>query len=82
MDIQIRIDELILEGLSVQDPTLIHRAVELELARLIAADGLPLHFNQNESIAQLDGGAYDVSPTAGSDSIGTQVAQAIYGGVK
>jgi hypothetical protein len=83
MNINLHIERLVLDGLPIarSQGVLVQRAVETELARLLAADGL--------SPGLLGGGvlphvpAIDIQLTSGNDStvIGRQIAQSVHGGI-
>jgi hypothetical protein len=79
MDIEIVIDELVLENLTVQDPEVIREVIAGELGRLIANGGLPAHFSDGAAFSLLAAGPFEVPPFAAGESIGVQVAQTIYG---
>jgi hypothetical protein len=82
MSINVHIERLILDGLSVSDAQspIIGAAVERELARLLATGGLERSLQ--------DGGAWASVPvsniqlTAGKPAhLGQQIAAALYGGI-
>ena len=77
--IELHIEELVLHGFGLNDRQRIGAAVERELARLIAADGVPPSLAQDRYSARLDGSAFEVAPHAALDTIGAQIAQAVYG---
>jgi hypothetical protein len=78
--IEIQIDELILHGLAPGDRWAIGEAMQNELTRLIAEQGLtPL--NSNGEITRVNGGAFDVRPGSKSETIGAQIAQNVYQGL-
>lgn len=82
MNINVHIDRLILDGIDVprEQRPLLQMAVETELARLLAADGL--------APGLLTGGAVPYTPAEdirlareGDPSrLGEQIARAVYGG--
>ncbi|MBD2520627.1 hypothetical protein H6G93_37960 [Nostoc sp. FACHB-973] len=80
-DIQLHIEELVLHGFAASDRYLIGAAVQQELTRLFAENGVPPAINQNGEIGRLNGGAFNVPQGAKPEVIGIQVAQAIYGGL-
>ncbi len=81
-NVQVNIEELVLHGFDPGDRHRIGAAVERELARLFAEENLPSTFTQGGHVARLDGGAIQVAAGAPADRIGSQIAQAVYGGVK
>lgn len=81
MNVKLRIDELVLEGFAAGDRFRIAAAVEAELARLFAEQGVPPRLTIGAVVPSVDGGAFDVAAHARPSQIGAQVAQAVYGGL-
>jgi hypothetical protein len=79
--VELHIEELLLNGFAPQNRYRIGAAVEVELARLFAEHGMPSSLTQSAEVAHLDGGAFEVAPGSSAESIGNQVAQALYGGL-
>jgi hypothetical protein len=80
MNIQLHIEALVFHGFAALDRQAINAAVEQELGRLLAAQGVPPALAVGRAMARLDGGSFTVRPDAKPAHIGLQVAQAIYGG--
>lgn len=80
--LELHIDELILHGFAPSDRVDIRDAVQRELARLLTEQGVPRGLAQDGEISSLDGGSFDVAPGSRAESIGAQVAQAVYGGLE
>jgi hypothetical protein len=80
-DIDLDIDELVLHGFAPADGEQIGAAIRHELARLVAEQGLPAGLGTGAAIPRLDGGAFQVAAGATTDTIGAQVAHAVYGGL-
>jgi hypothetical protein len=76
-NIELNIEELVLHGFSPGDRHHIGEAVEQELTRLLADQGVPQSLERSGVIANMDGGAFEVAP--GSRA---QVAKAVYGGLR
>jgi hypothetical protein len=81
--IELRIDELVLHGFAPHDRARIGRAVEVELARLLAeaaAPGraLPPSLAANGAVLAAEGGVVHVAPAATPERVGGQVAGAVY----
>jgi hypothetical protein len=81
MTIDLHIDRLILSGFASIDREQLVVAVEQELSRLLAEDGTPAGWSVSGFAAHLDGGSFALTPDMSAESIGTQVARAIYGGI-
>ncbi len=83
MAIELRIDRLVLEGLplSAAQGALVQRAVELELARLLAEGGLAESWHAGGAVPQVQGGAITLSPGGSPAQMGAQIAQSVYSGL-
>ena len=79
--IELHIEELVLHGFPPTDRYALGGAVERELRRLLAEQGLPGWLAGGGGAAGVDGGAFDLAPEAQPDGIGAQVAQAVYRGL-
>lgn len=82
MKIEFHIDELMLHGFAARDRYRIGQAIERELARLLTVQGVPSTLTQSADIAKMNAGSFNVSSASKSATIGAQVAQAVYGGLK
>ncbi len=78
-EIHLHIEELVLHGFAPGDKHAISEAVQQELARLISAQ--PLSAHKNVSLAQIDGGSFQMKNNARPASVGEQIAGAIHGGL-
>jgi hypothetical protein len=81
MNLELHIEELVLHGFARKDRGRIQRAIEQELTRLFAEQGIPNSLSHHQEIQQLQGGSFDVRAGMGVEAIASQVAQAIYGGI-
>lgn len=83
MNINVHIERLILDGLPVagsQTPML-QAAVEAELARLLAADGLGSKLRAGGEMPSVKAGNIQMASDSAPDDLGRQIAQAVYGGI-
>jgi hypothetical protein len=78
--IEIQIEELVLHGFAPSDRASIGEAVQRELTRLVAEQGLA-SLNHDVEIARVNGGAFDVKPGARSETMGVQIAQSVFQGL-
>lgn len=78
--IELYIEELVLHGFAPGDRYRIGDAVERELARLFAEQGVPPSLVQEAEVARLDAGAFKIAPGARGGAVGAQVAHKVYGG--
>jgi hypothetical protein len=79
-NIEIDIEELVLHGFAPSDRTSIGEAVQRELTRLLAEQGLA-SMNHNVEMARVNGGAFDVRLDSKSETIGAQIARNVYRGL-
>lgn len=79
--IDLRIDELVLEGFAPDARLRIGAAVERELARLLAEAPLSRAVASHDGAARLDGGALHAAPGASPEQVGAAVARAVHGGL-
>ncbi len=83
MNINVNIERLVLEGVSVppsQRP-LLQAAVEAELGRLLTAEGLSAGLRSGGVVPRVLGGTIQLSPESNPTQLGQQIAQAVYGGI-
>lgn len=82
LNVSLHIERLVLDSTFAHlDRDALGAAVEAELARLLTEGGAPLVFLHDARIPRLDGGSFDVAPGAGTEAVGKQVAQHVYGGL-
>jgi hypothetical protein len=79
--VDLHIDELVLQGFATEDRLSIGDAVQRELSRLIAESGLAELQGRPVEMEQIDAGRFQAAPGARAQSIGTQVAGAVYRGI-
>lgn len=79
--IEVTIDELVLHGFAASDRYAIAEAVQRELARLVAAQGVSPSLARGGETACLNGGAFPAVPGMGGDKLGSLVAQGVYRGL-
>jgi hypothetical protein len=80
-NIHLQIDEMVVDGVNIENAETLGRIVEAELARLIAANGLSIVqvkglANQDKRIDSVKGGSITVSE--GDRTLGTNIASSIY----
>ncbi len=83
MNIRLRIDRLVLEGIPLERnafPTL-QMAVESEFARLLAEGGLAEGLQNGGSIPVVSAGKVQLEPRSGPGYLGRQIARAVYQGI-
>jgi hypothetical protein len=81
-EIELQIDELVLHGFAAGDRRRIGRALERELARLLAhgaaGGAIPRALTTDGALAFGDGGVVHLAAGASPEVAGAQVAQAVY----
>ncbi len=81
-NIELNIEELVLHGFSPGDRHRIGEAVERELTRLLADQGVPQSLERGGEIVNMYGGAFEVAQGSRAQVVGAQVAKAVYGGLR
>jgi hypothetical protein len=82
MGIDVHIEELVLHGFAPAERDRIAEAVQLELSRLMTAKGQANFLKKPLSLERIDGGAFKVQAGAKPDTTGTQIARAVYRGMR
>ncbi len=83
MNINLNIEQLILDGIDLprhQRPQL-QAAIETELGRLLAADGLTPRLQAGGAVPHVPAGAIQLTGENNPTHLGHQIAQAVYGGL-
>lgn len=75
-DLELHIEQLVLRGFAPGDRASIGEAVQQELARLLTQQGLP-GLAHGASIGRIDGGSFQVAPSARGPAVGVQLARAV-----
>jgi len=78
MDLELNIEELRLHGFRGSDREKIAAAVQAELERLFAKEGLPAALKNGGEI-RLEGGRFSVPGGVSAEQAGVQVARQMYG---
>lgn len=79
--IKLYIDELVLHGFDVHDQYGVGVALESELQRLFAEQGIPPSLGKGGIRPDLQSDGANLNSKAGADVIGAHIAQSIYGGM-
>lgn len=80
-NIELHIEELVLHGFAPGDRSRIGEAVEGELTRLLTERGVPPFLMRGGETGRLDVGTFEVTSGSRAEKLGSQVAQAVYGGL-
>jgi hypothetical protein len=82
MNLELQIEDLVLDGFPAADKDRIGRALQAELERLFAEEGVPPSLGSGGDVALPDNGSLKVAPNASPEAVGAQVARALYGGMR
>ncbi len=77
--VQIHIDALVLHGFAPADRYRIADAVQIELTRLFAEQGVSAALQHGGEASRLQAAAINVTPSMRGETIGAQVARSVYG---
>ncbi len=80
--IELHIAELVLHGLGSGDYNRLTAAIEQELARLLAEQGIAPHLQQGADISVPDGGTFDAALDSPPEAAGARIAQAVHRGLR
>ena len=83
MKIQLHIERLILDGLPIErrDASIVQAMVETELQRLLSTEGLAPTLLSGGAMHAAPGGSIQLTSETNPAQVGTQIAQAVYGGL-
>jgi hypothetical protein len=79
---ELHIEELVLHGFAPGDRAVIGAAMQQELGRLFAEQGVPRSLSQANDFARMPGGTVSIAPGMRPAAIGAQIAQSLYGGLQ
>lgn len=79
--VELRIDELIVEGFDSFDGERFSRAVEQQFSRLLAERGIPSGLTRNQTTDQIESGPVELAASAGLNVLAANLARALYAGL-
>lgn len=79
MNIELDIENLVLHGFSASDKDRVARAIQMELERLFAEEGVPPSFESGKDITSLDSESFAATRNFNPELVGIQMARSIYG---
>jgi hypothetical protein len=82
MAVDLHIEELVLHGFAARDRGRIAAAVETELARLLSAGQAQTLLKNPAGLENLNAGVFEVKAGARPQEAGTQIARAVFRGLK
>jgi hypothetical protein len=78
MNLDLRIDELVLHGVASADREQLAAAIAQALTQLFEQRGVPLGLARRGDIDRLGGHAFSMQPGDSAEATGARIAQAIY----
>jgi hypothetical protein len=81
VNVEFRIEELVLYGFPPGDHHRIGDAAEHELSRLFAEKGVPPSLDRTVEVPSLDAGSFEMTQGPGSAAVGEQIARSLYAGM-
>ena len=81
--ISVTIERLVLDGLAVEpgQGSVVQKAVESELSRLLAEGGIGQELESGGALPSVPGGSIEVAGKSNPRNLGRQIAGAVYGGL-
>jgi hypothetical protein len=80
-NVELHIEELVLHGFAPGDRYRIGDAIQVELARLIAEQGIPPSFVNGGEIDRIDAGGFEMASGSRGETVGGQIARSVHGGL-
>lgn len=80
--INLHIEKLVLHGFASTDRHRIAEAVQRELTRLFTEGPTPTGLTSSSSTAALNAGSFQLPPSSRPETIGAEVARAVFGRIK
>ena len=81
MKINVHIERLVLEGVPVDHPRLVQRALEQELAQRLIKGRLPSELHRSAAVPGVSGGTIEIDKGLPAAKLGNRVAGAVYRGI-
>jgi hypothetical protein len=81
MKIHLHIEHLMLDGLAVDQPRILRKALEQELSSRLMQGGLSSELRSGGDVPHLHGGAIELSQGSHPARMGSQIAGAVYRGI-
>lgn len=77
-NVELHIEEIVLHGFTPVDRRAIAAAIEAELGRLLANEGLPASLVDGTSLGALDAGAFPVAASDRPSAVGGRIGRSLY----
>ena len=81
MKIELHIERVILDGVPMDQPRVLRRALERELSNRLKEGGLSPEFRQSAAVPYVGGETIEIRQGQPATRLSTQVARAVYRGI-
>jgi hypothetical protein len=83
MNINLHIERLVLEGLSIEpnQRSMLQEALQAELVRLLSVEGAGLGLQSDKTVRSAQPQSMDYLAGSNADQVGGQIANAVYRGI-
>jgi len=81
MNINVHIERVVLDGVPVDQPRILRRALERELTSRLMEGGLLPELRSGGAVPHVRGGAIELSQRSHPARLGSQIAGAVYRGI-
>jgi hypothetical protein len=81
MKIHLHIERLVLDGVAVDQPRILRKALEQELTSRLMEGGLLPELRSGGAVQHVRGGAIELSQRSHPARLGSQIAGAVYRGI-
>jgi hypothetical protein len=81
MRIHLHIERLVLDGVAVERPSILRKALEQELSSRLMEGGLSPELRSGGAVPHVGGGAIELSHGSHPAQLGRQIAGAVYRGI-
>ena len=81
MKIHLQIERVVLDGVPVDQPRLLRKALEQELASRLMEGGLSPDLRSGGAVPRVRGGAIELGQGSNPARLGSQIAGAVYRGI-
>jgi hypothetical protein len=81
MKIHLHIERVVLDGVAVDRPRILRRALERELTSRLKEGGLSPELRSGGAIPRASGGGIELDKSSNSTKLGAQIASAVHRGI-
>jgi hypothetical protein len=81
MTIKLHIERVVLDGVPVEHPRVLRRALEKELIQQLRQGSLSREFRKGGAVPYVGGGTIEIGREQNAAKLGSQIAQGVYRGI-